>query len=78
MGYSRASIGKLTALGRLPNLLLAVGLAMGATVLTTPGAQAQGGSNVTLAKSASVTSVAPGTPFTYALKYSCSSLTTTC
>lgn len=43
---------------------------------TTASTQAE--AVVGLSKSPRVASVAPGTPFTYALKYSCSSLVTTC
>ncbi len=41
-------------------------------------ASAQAEAAVSVSKSASVSSAPPGTPFSYALRYSCSSLVTTC
>ena len=58
---------------------LAAATAMVAGVLATfQGPAKADTSTLTLVKSASVTSVAVNTPFDYVLKYSCSSLTTTC
>ncbi len=50
----------------------------GSVVSVNHPASAQPAATVSLSKTASVSSVAPGTPFTYFLDYSCSSLTTTC
>ncbi len=60
------------------SVLLAAGLVSGLLAALSGSASAQNEASVSLSKSASVSSVAPGTSFTYALRYSCSSLTTTC
>ncbi len=59
-------------------MLSVVGLLALGAVMTAPGVQAQAPATLTLVKSGPTTPQAPGTPFTYTLSYSCSSLTTTC
>jgi uncharacterized repeat protein (TIGR01451 family) len=59
-------------------VLVALGLVAGLLGALGASATAQSEATVTLSKSASVSSVVPGTPYTYTLEYSCSSLVTDC
>ena len=59
-------------------ILVAAGLVAGLLAIMSGSSPAQTTASVSLSKSASVSSATPGTPFTYFLDYSCSSLTTTC
>ncbi len=76
-GGARWSTARGGLVGVATVLLAVVGLA--APIMGTAGpAFAQNEAAVSLSKSATVSSAAPGAPFTYALRYSCSSLVTTC
>jgi uncharacterized repeat protein (TIGR01451 family) len=57
---------------------VALVLISGSMVTLSDPASAQPAATVSLTKSASASSATPGSPFTYFLDYSCSSLTTTC
>ncbi len=58
--------------------VVAATVVSGSMIAVIDPASAQPAATVSLTKTASVSSATPGSPFTYFLHYSCSSLTTTC